>query len=144
MAAMENIPLWHERDISHSSVERVIAPDSTILLDYMLHRLTNLLDRLVVYEDRMKANLESTGGLFFSQLVLLALAEGGLDRDEAYRLIQRNAMAVWNEGGSFKDRLAADPEIMEHFSEGELEKLFDLNYFLKHVDTIFSQVFGEE
>ena len=144
MAAMENIPLWHERDISHSSVERVIAPDSTILLDYMLHRLTNLLDRLVVYEDRMKANLESTGGLFFSQLVLLALTEGGLDRDEAYRLIQRNAMAVWNEGGSFKDRLAADPEIMEHFSKGELEKLFDLNYFLKHVDTIFSQVFGEE
>ena len=144
MAAMENIPLWHERDISHSSVERVIAPDSTILLDYMLHRLTNLLDRLVVYEDRMKANLESTGGLFFSQLVLLALTEGGLDRDEAYRLIQRNAMAVWNEGSSFKDRLAADPEIMEHFSKGELEKLFDLNYFLKHVDTIFSQVFGEE
>ena len=144
MAAMENIPLWHERDISHSSVERVIAPDSTILLDYMLHRLTNLLDRLVVYEDRMKANLESTGGLFFSQLVLLALTEGGLDRDEAYRLIQRNAMAVWNEGSSFKDRLAADPEIVEHFSKGELEKLFDLNYFLKHVDTIFSQVFGEE
>ena len=144
MAAMENIPLWHERDISHSSVERVIAPDSTILLDYMLHRLTKLLDRLVVYEDRMKANLESTGGLFFSQLVLLALTEGGLDRDEAYRLIQRNAMAVWNEGSSFKDRLAADPEIMEHFSKGELEKLFDLNYFLKHVDTIFSQVFGEE
>lgn len=144
MAAMENIPLWHERDISHSSVERVIAPDSTILLDYMLHRLTNLLDRLVVYEDRMKANLESTGGLFFSQLVLLALAEGGLGRDEAYRLIQRNAMAVWKEGGSFKDRLAADPEIMEHLSEGELEKLFDLNYFLKHVDTIFAQVFGQE
>ena len=144
MAAMENIPLWHERDISHSSVERVIAPDSTILLDYMLHRLTNLLDKLVVYEDRMKANLESTGGLFFSQLVLLALTEGGLDRDEAYRLIQRNAMAAWNEDCSFKDQLAADPEVMEHLSKGELEKLFDLNYFQKHVDTIFSQVFGEE
>ena len=144
MAAMENIPLWHERDISHSSVERVIAPDSTILLDYMLHRLTKLLDRLVVYEDRMKANLESTGGLFFSQLVLLALTEGGLDRDEAYRLIQRNAMAVWNEDCNFKDQLAADPEVMEHLSKGELEKLFDLNYFLKHVDTIFSQVFGEK
>ena len=141
-AAMENIPLWHERDISHSSVERVIAPDSTILLDYMLHRLTNLLDRLVVYEDRMKANLESTGGLFFSQLVLLALTEGGLDRDEAYRLIQRNAMSVWNEGGSFKDRLAADPEVMVHLSEDELEGLFDLNYYLKHVGTIFTQVFG--
>jgi len=144
MAAMENIPLWHERDISHSSVERVIAPDSTILLDFMLHRLSNLLDRLVVYEDRMEANLESTGGLFFSQLVLLALTEGGLDRDEAYRLIQRNAMAVWNEGGSFKDRLVADPEIMEYFSKGELEKLFDLNYFLKHVDTIFAQVFEQK
>ena len=142
-AAMENIPLWHERDISHSSVERVIAPDSTILLDYMLHRLTNLLDRLVVYEDRMKANLESTGGLFFSQLVLLALTEGGLDRDEAYRLIQRNAMSVWNEGGSFKDQLTADPEVMAHLSEDELEELFDLNYYLKHVGTIFSQVFGE-
>ena len=142
-AAMENIPLWHERDISHSSVERVIAPDSTILLDYMLHRLTNLLDKLVVYEDRMKANLESTGGLFFSQLVLLALTEGGLDRDEAYRLIQRNAMSVWNEGGSFKERLAADPEVMAHLSQGELEELFDLNYYLKHVGTIFSQVFGE-
>jgi adenylosuccinate lyase len=144
MAAMENIPLWHERDISHSSVERVIAPDSTILLDYMLHRLTNLLDRLVVYEDRMKANLESTGGLFFSQLVLLALTEGGLDRDEAYRLIQGNAMAVWNEGGTFKNRLAADPEIMKHLSNDTLEELFDLNYFLKHVDTIFAQVFDQE
>ncbi len=144
MAAMENIPLWHERDISHSSVERIIAPDSTILLDYMLHRLSNLLDRLVVYQDRMKANLESTGGLFFSQLVLLALTEGGLDRDEAYRLIQRNAMAVWNEDCNFKDLLIADPDIMKHLSKDELEKLFDLNYFLKHVDTIFSQVFGEE
>jgi adenylosuccinate lyase len=144
MAAMENIPLWHERDISHSSVERVIAPDSTILLDFMLHRLTNMLDRLVIDKERMKSNLESTGGLFFSQRVLMALTKSGLDRDEAYRLIQRNAMAVWNEGGSFKDRLAADPEITEHLSEDKLDKLFDIIYFLKHVDTIFSQVFGEE
>jgi len=141
-AAMENIPLWHERDISHSSVERVIAPDSTIVLDFMLHRLTNLLDRLIVYEERMRENLESTGGLFFSQRVLLALTEGGVDRDEAYRLTQRNAMAVWNEGSTFKNRLAADPEVMAHLHPDQLEELFDLSYYLKHVDTIFSQVFG--
>jgi adenylosuccinate lyase len=109
----------------------------------MLHRLTNMLDRLVVYGDRMKINLESTRGLFFSQRVLLALTEGGLDRDEAYRLTQRHAMAAWNEGDSFKDRLAADPDIMANLSEEELEELFDLNYYLKHVGTIFSQVFGE-
>lgn len=141
-AAMENIPLWHERDISHSSVERVIAPDSTIVLDFMLHRLTNLLDRLIVYEERMRENLESTGGLFFSQRVLLALTEGGVDRDEAYRLTQRNAMAVWNEGSTFKNRLAADPEVMAHLHPDQLEELFDLSYYLKHVETIFSQVFG--
>jgi len=143
VAAMENIALWHERDISHSSVERIIAPDSTILLDFMLHRLTNMLDRLVVYSDRMKANLDRSGGLFFSQRVLLALTESGLDRDNAYRLIQRNAMAVWNEGGTFKDRLRADPEVMEHLPEDDLEILFDMDYYLKHVDTIFSQVFDE-
>jgi adenylosuccinate lyase len=141
-AAMENIPLWHERDISHSSVERVIAPDSTIVLDFMLHRVTNMLDRLVVYEERMRENLDSTGGLFFSQRVLLALTESGVDRDEAYRLTQRNAMTVWNEGSTFKDRLAADPEVMAHLHPDQLEELFDLSYYLKHVDTIFSQVFG--
>jgi adenylosuccinate lyase len=142
VAAMENIPLWHERDISHSSVERVIAPDSNILLDFMLHRLTNMIDRLVVYPERMRANLESTGGLFFSQRVLLALTESGVDRDEAYRLTQRNAMAVWSEGGTFKEHLAADSEVMAHLQTDQLEELFDLNYFLKYVDTIFSQVFG--
>jgi adenylosuccinate lyase len=141
-AAMENIPLWHERDISHSSVERVIAPDSTIVLDFMLHRLTNMLDRLIVYEDRMRENLDSTGGLFFSQRVLLALTESGVDRGEAYRLTQRNAMTVWNEGSTFKDRLVADPEVMAHLHPDQLEELFDLSYYLKHVDTIFSQVFG--
>jgi adenylosuccinate lyase len=144
IAAMENIPLWHERDISHSSVERVIAPDSTILLDFMLHRLTNMLDKLVVYEERMKENLETTGGIFFSQRVLLALTESGLDRDEAYRLTQRHAMSVWKEGGTFKSRLSADPEIIKHLSIDTLEELFDLNYFLKHVDTIFSQVFDQK
>ncbi len=143
MAAMENVALWHERDISHSSVERIIAPDSTILLDFMLHRLTNILDGLVVYEDRMKAHLDSIGGLFFSQRVMLALTERGLVRDEAYRLTQRNAMAVWNDGTPFKDRLAADPEVMQYLSTDDLAELFDLDYYLKHVDTIFSQVFGE-
>jgi adenylosuccinate lyase len=108
----------------------------------MLHRLTNLLDRLIVYEERMRENLESTGGLFFSQRVLLALTEGGVDRDEAYRLTQRNAMAVWNEGSTFKNRLAADPEVMAHLHPDQLEELFDLSYYLKHVDTIFAQVFG--
>ena len=141
VAAMENVALWHERDISHSSVERVIAPDSTILLDFMLHRLTRMLDKLVVYDDRMRANLDSRGGLFFSQRVLLALTESGLDRDEAYGLTQRNAMAVWKEGGNFKDRLLADPEVMEHLSKDLLEDLFDLAYYLKHIGTIFSQVF---
>ena len=101
-----------------------------------------MLDRLVVYEDRMRANLESTGGLFFSQRVLLSLTEKGVDRDQAYRLTQRNAMAVWNEGSTLKDRLAADPEVMAHLLPDQLEELFDLNYYLKHVDTIFSQVFG--
>jgi adenylosuccinate lyase len=142
VAAMENIPLWHERDISHSSVERVIGPDSTILLDFMLHRLTTMVDRLVVYPDRMRANVDRSGGLFFSQRVLLALTESGVDRDEAYRLTQRNAMAVWNDGGTFKDRLAGDSEVMAHLHPDQLEEIFDLNYYLKHVDTIFSQVFG--
>jgi adenylosuccinate lyase len=144
VAALENVPLWHERDISHSSVERVIAPDSTILLDFMLYRLTNLLDTLVVYKERMKINLHSSGGLFFSQRVMLALTESGLDRHEAYRLAQKNAMTVWNEGGHFKDRLAADPEVMAHLSQDKLEELFELDYFVKHVDTIFAQVFEQE
>jgi len=144
IAALENIPLWHERDISHSSVERIIAPESTILLDFMLHRLTNLLDTLIVYEERMKINLQSSGELFFSQRVLLALTESGLDRDQAYRLTQKNAMTVWNEGGNFKDRLAADPEVMAHLSQDKLDGLFDLDYFVKHVDVIFSQVFKQE
>jgi adenylosuccinate lyase len=144
IAALENVALWHERDISHSSVERLIAPDSTILLDFMLHRLTDLLDRLVVDQERMKINMLSSGGLFFSQRVLLALTESGLDRDEAYRLTQKNAMAVWNEGGNFKERLAADPEVMAHFSQDKLDELFDLKYFVKHVDMVFSQVFEQK
>ncbi|MBZ4659813.1 MAG: adenylosuccinate lyase [Desulfacinum sp.] len=143
LAAMENVALWHERDISHSSVERIIGPDSTILLDYMLNRLTRVLDKLVAYPDNMRRNMEITGGLLYSQRVLLALVGKGLTREDAYRLVQRNAMAVWNEGGHLKDRLKADPEVTAHLSESELEELFDLGYHLKHVDTIFRQVFGE-
>ncbi len=143
LAAMENVALWHERDISHSSVERIIGPDSTILLDYMLNRLTRVLDKLVAYPDNMRRNMEITGGLLYSQRVLLALVGKGRTREDAYRLVQRNAMAVWNEGGHLKDRLKADPEVTAHLSESELEELFDLGYHLKHVDTIFRQVFGE-
>ena len=144
LAAMENVPLWHERDISHSSVERIIAPDSTILLDYMLARLTRVLDRLVVYPEKMRRNMELTGGLLFSQQAMLALSKKGLTREDAYRLIQRNAMAVWQEGGQLKERLMQDPEVALHLSREEIEAVFDLRYHLKHVDTIFKKVFESE
>ena len=143
-AALENVALWHERDISHSSVERVIAPDSTILVDFMLQRLTTVLDTLLVYPDTMRENLEKTGGLLYSQRVMLALTEKGLSREAAYALVQRHAMAVWSGGGTLKDRLAADPEVSGHLSTAELEDLFDLTYYLKHVGTIFARVFGKE
>jgi len=142
LAAMENVPLWHERDISHSSVERIIGPDSTILLDYMLARLTRVLDRLVVYPENMRRNLELTGGLFFSQQVMLALTDKGMTREDAYRMVQRNAMAVWQEGSRLEDRLKADPEVTACLSLGEIASLFDLQYHLNHVDTIFKRVFG--
>jgi adenylosuccinate lyase len=142
LAAMENVPLWHERDISHSSVERIIGPDSTILLDYMLARLTRVLDRLVVYPENMQRNLDLTGGLFFSQQVMLALTDRGMTREDAYRLVQRNAMTAWHEGARLEDRLKADPEVTACLSHGEIESLFDLRYHLKHVDTIFQRVFG--
>ncbi|MCU0572053.1 MAG: adenylosuccinate lyase [Syntrophobacteraceae bacterium] len=141
LAAMENVPLWHERDISHSSVERIIGPDSTILLDYMLARLTRVLDRLVVYPENMRKNLDLTGGLFFSQQVMLALTERGMTREDAYRLVQRNAMAVWEESSRLEDRLKQDPEITAHLSPAEIEGIFDLRHHLKHVDTIFKRVF---
>jgi adenylosuccinate lyase len=143
LAAMENVALWHERDISHSSVERIIGPDSTILLDYMLARLTRVLDKLTVYPENMRKNLEMTGGLFFSQQVMLSLTRKGLSREEAYRLVQRNAMKVWQEGGRLQDRLKDDPEVMQHLTPHEIDGLFDLGYHLKHVDTILRQVFGE-
>jgi adenylosuccinate lyase len=143
LASLENMALWHERDISHSSVERVIAPDSTILIDFMLHRLGNILNNLVVYPERMLENLRKTGGLIFSQQVLMRLAEKGLERQKAYVMVQRNAMRVWEEGKSFQDLLLADGEIRKYLDKDEIEKIFDLKYHLKHVDAIFERVFGE-
>jgi adenylosuccinate lyase len=140
--AMENVALWHERDISHSSVERMIGPDATITLDFALVRLTNVIDNLLVYPERMQANLDKLGGLVHSQRVLLALTQAGVSREDAYRLVQRNAMPVWRGEGQFLDLLKADEEVI--LSDDELEALFDLGYHFKHVDTIFARVFGAE
>ena len=141
LAAMENMPLWHERDISHSSVERVIAPDSTILIDYMLHRLTGILRGLTVHADRMTENLNRTKGLIFSQQLLLKLAGKGLERQSAYVMVQRNAMKVWETGQEFKDLIMEDQEIGEHLDKTEIEEIFDLDYHVKHVNDIFERVF---
>ncbi len=140
--AMENVALWHERDISHSSVERYIGPDATITLDFALARLTGVMDKLVVYPERMLKNLNKMGGLVHSQRVLLALTQAGVSREDAYRLVQRNAMKVWDADGalSLLELLKADPEVT--LSDAELEDKFDLGYHLKHVDTIFARVFG--
>ena len=142
--ALENVALWHERDISHSSVERVIAPDTTIALDFALARLTGLIDRLFVYPERMRQNLDALGGLVDSQRVLLALTHAGMSREEAYRAVQRNAMAAWDGEGRFSDHLKADPEITRHLDPQTIDGLFDLAYHLKHVDTIFARVFGQQ
>ena len=139
--AMENVALWHERDISHSSVERMIGPDATITLDFALVRLTNVVENLVVYPERMQANLDKLGGLVHSQRVLLALTQAGISREDAYRLVQRNAMPVWRGEGQFLDLLKADKEV--GLSEEDWEALLDLGYHCKHVDTIFNRVFGE-
>jgi adenylosuccinate lyase len=143
LAALENVALWHERDISHSSVERLIAPDSTVLLDFMLARLTRLLKNLHIYPEHMAANLNLTRGLLFSQSLLLALINRGLTRDAAYRLVQGPAMQVWEAGGEFAPRVKADPEISRHLTPAEIEAVFDLNRYFRHVDTIFARVFGE-
>jgi adenylosuccinate lyase len=142
--ALENVALWHERDISHSAVERVIAPDATILLDFALSRLTGLVDRLIVYPERMRANLDASGGLVDSQRVLLALTQAGMSREDAYRAVQKNAMAAWHGEGRFAELLKRDPEIARHLSPEAIDGLFDLAYHLKHVDTIFHRVFGDE
>ncbi len=143
MPALENDALWHERDISHSSVERVIVPDATTAADFMLKRLTGLLDKLVVYPERMQKNLNLLRGLIYSQPLLLALTEKGLQRQEAYVLVQRRAMEVWqDEQKTFKEAVFNDPEITKHFSNEELERIFDLSHYLRHIDTIFKRVFG--
>ncbi len=140
--ALENVALWHERDISHSSVERMIGPDATVTLDFALHRLAGLIDKLVVYPENMQKNLDRLGGLVHSQRVLLALTQKGSPREDAYRLVQRNAMKVWQEGGDFLTLLKADPEVRKYLTDAELAANFDLGYHLKAVDTIFERVFG--
>jgi len=142
--ALENVALWHERDISHSSVERYIGPDATVTLDFALARLTGVVDKLLVYPERMEKNLNRMGGLIHSQRILLALTQAGLTRDDSYRLVQRNAMKVWESDGalSLLDLLKADADVTARLSNAELESLFDLGYHFKHVDTIFTRVFG--
>jgi adenylosuccinate lyase len=140
--ALENVALWHERDISHSSVERMIGPDATVTLDFALRRLTGMMDKLVIYPDNMLKNLNKLGGLVFSQRVMLALTQKGVSREEAYGLVQRNAMKVWEQGADFLTELLADAEVTKAMPEAELRPLFDLGYHTKHVDTIFSRVFG--
>jgi len=146
LAALENMPLWHERDISHSSVERTIGPDADIVAHYSLHRLAGLIENLTVYPENMLRNLNQTGGLIHSQQVLLALAEAGLTREQAYAIVQKNAMATWQQGGSFKQRLLADPELTAGLGGGAaelLEGLFDPQTHLKNLDFIFEQVLGQ-
>jgi adenylosuccinate lyase len=142
LPAMENVALWHERDISHSSVERMIGPDATVTLDFALARLTSIIDRLVVYPEQMAENMNMLGGLVFSQRVLLALTQAGVSREEAYALVQRNAMKVWEFGKDFLTELSADADVTRHLPPAALAELFDLGYHTKHVDTIFKRVFG--
>jgi adenylosuccinate lyase len=140
--AMENVALWHERDISHSSAERMIGPDATVTLDFALARLTGLVENLLVYPQNMQKNLDRLGGLVHSQRVLLALTQKGVPREDAYRFVQRNAMKVWRGEGEFLTFLKADPEVRAALSDAEIEHEFDLGYHFKHVDTIFQRVFG--
>ncbi|MCW2284577.1 adenylosuccinate lyase [Rhodoblastus acidophilus] len=140
--AMENVALWHERDISHSSVERMIGPDATVTLDFALARLTGVIDKLLVYPKNMQKNLDQLGGLVHSQRVLLALTQKGASREDAYKFVQRNAMPVWRGEGNFLELLKKDPDVSKLMTDAELEEKFDLGYHLKHVDTIFKRVFG--
>jgi adenylosuccinate lyase len=142
MPALEDVALWHERDISHSSVERIIGPDATIALDFALHRLAAIVKDLVVYPERMRQNLDRLGGLIHSQRVLLALTEAGVPREEAYRIVQRNAKRVWEDGADFLEALLADKDVTMALSPEQIQAQFDLGYHLKHVDTIFARVFG--
>ena len=137
------MPLWHERDISHSSVERVIGPDATILLDFMLSRFTGLVGKLIVYPERMQHNLAMTHGVIFSQMVLLQLIDKGMSREGAYAVVQRSAMASWEEGREFRTLLAADPDVTKYLNEGDFDRVFRVENFLGKVDFIFDRVFGE-
>jgi adenylosuccinate lyase len=139
---MEDVPLWHERDISHSSVERVIGPDATVTLHFMLRRLKGLVAGLVVYPENMKRNLQRSGGIYFSQKVLLALVEAGLSREEAYARVQRNAMVVFAEGGWLPDRLAADPEVGGVLGAGRVAELCDLGWYVRHARAVQARVFA--
>jgi adenylosuccinate lyase len=141
--AMENVALWHERDISHSSVERMIAPDATVTLDFALARLTSVVDKLVVYPERMQSNLDLLGGLVHSQQVLLELTQKGMSREDAYKAVQRNAMASWKEGKNYRALLEADADVAKHLTPKDIEALFDLGQHTRHVDTLFKRVFGE-
>jgi adenylosuccinate lyase len=142
--ALENVALWHERDISHSSTERLIAPNSCVTLDFALHRLTGLVKNLIIHPDRMKKNMESLGGLVFSQRTLLALTQAGILRENAYRIVQRNAMKVWKNDAerSFLDYLKDDPEVMAKLDPDDLKKIFDYNFYTKNIDYIFERAFG--
>ena len=143
MPAMENVVLWHERDISHSSVERMIAPDATVTLDFALNRLAGLVEKLLIYPTNMQKNLDRLGGLVHSQRILIALTQKGASREDAYKFVQRNAMPVWRGEGDFLTLLKKDPDVKKHMSDAEIEEQFDLGYHFKHVDTIFRRVFGE-
>ena len=140
--ALENVALWHERDISHSSVERVFGPDATIGLDFALHRLASVIENLLIYPEKMQANLDKLGGLVHSQQVLLALTQKGASREDAYLYVQRNAMEIWAEGGSYLNKLKADSDVTAYLRCEELDALFDINQHFRHVDTIFERVFG--
>ena len=142
-AALENMPLWHERDISHSSVERVILPDSTILVDYLLNRATGLIDRMLVYPGRMLENLNLMKGLVFSGQLLLELTQKGVSREQAYQWVQRNATRVWENEGDFKELITQDPDICRILNQAEIGKAFDVAYQLRHVNDIYQRVFGQ-
>jgi adenylosuccinate lyase len=140
LAAMENQALWHERDITHSSVERVILADSCLLLDYMLYKFTDVIARLIVYPENMMRNVERTKGLVVSQRVMLALTEKGMSREDSYKAVQRNALAAWNGESDFRANLEADPEVAKHLSAADLDELFDYRYFTRHVGRVFDRL----
>jgi adenylosuccinate lyase len=139
LVAMENVALWHERDISHSSVERVIIPDSTTALDYMLYKMIDIIAKLLVYPEKMKHNMERTNGLVFSQRVLLALVDKGITRERAYELVQRNAMECWQTRQAFKELLANDADVAKLLSKEELDNIFEYSYYLRHIDEIYTR-----